>query len=75
METLNITVPESVAAWVRTQADQENTSISELLIRLLEAQMKQGYDYADAYRRWKQLPDMDIDAANRLSREEAHARR
>jgi hypothetical protein len=42
---------------------------------MLEAQMRRSDDYSDAYRRWKELPAMDLDAANRLSREEAHERR
>ena len=54
---------------------EENTSVSRLIGKMLEAQMLRSDDYSDAYRRWKELPAMDLDAANRLSREDAHARR
>jgi hypothetical protein len=42
---------------------------------MLEAQMQQTDDYQDAYCRWQELKPMDIDAAHRLTREDANARR
>ena len=54
---------------------EENTSVSRLIGKMLEEQMRRSDDYSDAYRSWKELPAMDLDAANRLSREDAHARR
>ena len=68
-------MPEEVASWVRVKAAQENTSVSRLLAKMLEAQMRHSDDYAAAYRRWQESTPMDIDAANRLTRDEAHARR
>jgi len=42
---------------------------------MLEAQMRHTDDYQKAYRQWKKLKPMDLDAEHRLSREQAHARR
>jgi hypothetical protein len=57
------------------KAAEENTSVSRLVARMIETQMRQSDDYCAAYRRWKELPAIDIDAAHRLTREEANARR
>jgi hypothetical protein len=37
--------------------------------------MKQDEDYWEAYRRWLELEPVEIDAENRLTREDAHERR
>ena len=75
LKNVTVTLPEEVAYWARTRAAEENTSVSRLIGKMLEAQMRRSDDYGDAYRRWKALPGLDIDAANRLTREEANARR
>ena len=74
LKNVTITITEEVALWARTKAAEENTSVSRLVGKMLETQMRQSDDYADAYRRWKELPDFQIDAANRLTREEANGR-
>ena len=76
LKNITITVPEDVALWARRKAAEENTSVSRLVSRMLENQMRQTDDYWRAYRQWKNIRSLPgIDAANRLSREEAHARR
>ena len=74
LKNVTVTIPEEVAHWARTRAAEENTSVSRLIGKMLEAQMRQSDDYTNAWERWKKLPSMDLDAANRLTREEAHAR-
>lgn len=79
LKNVTITISEEVALWARTKAAEENTSVSRLVGKMLEAQMRQSDDYADAYRRWKALPavglGLTLDAANRLTREQANGRR
>ena len=75
LKNVTITIPEDVAHWARTKAAEENTSVSRLVGKMLEAQMRQSDDYVSAYRRWKELPALDVDAANRMTRETAHVRR
>jgi hypothetical protein len=75
LKNVTITIPAEVAHWARKRAAEENTSVSRLVGRMLEAQMQQTDDYQDAYRRWQELKPMDIDAAHRLTREDANARR
>ena len=75
LKNVTITLSQEVANWARKKAAEENTSVSRLVGRMLEKQMLQSDDYLDAYRRWQKIEPMDIDAANRLTREDAHARR
>ncbi|MEK7403510.1 MAG: hypothetical protein AAB225_00235 [Acidobacteriota bacterium] len=65
-----------MARWSRRKAAEENTSVSRLVGRMLENQMRVSDEYWRAYRRWKKIGGIKgIDAAGRLTREEAHARR
>lgn len=75
LKNVTITLSEEAAHWARKRAAEENISVSRLVGRMVEAQMRQTDDYQEAYRRWQELKPMDIDARNRLSRDEAHARR
>lgn len=75
MRNITITVSEEAARWARRKAAEENTSVSRLVGRMLEEQMRMSDEYWRAYRRWKRIPSMEIDARRRLSREQAHARR
>jgi len=75
LRNITITVSEDAALWARRKAAEENTSVSKLVGRMLEEQMRTSDEYWRAHRQWKKLPLMDIDAAGRLSRDEAHARR
>jgi hypothetical protein len=72
---MTISVTEEVARWARRKAAEESTSVSRLVGQMLEEQMSVSDEYWRAYRRWKKLGSIDVSAANRLSREEAHARR
>jgi hypothetical protein len=75
LKNVTITVSEEAAAWARKKAAEENTSVSKLVGRMLESQMRMGDEYKRAYRRWKKVQNLPVDAANRLSRDETHERR
>jgi hypothetical protein len=74
LKNVTITVSEEAAAWARKKAAEENTSVSKLVGRMLETQMRMGDDYKRAHRRWKKIQNLPVDAANRLNRDEAHER-
>jgi hypothetical protein len=76
LKNITITVSEEAARWARKKAAEENTSVSKLVGRMLEKQMRMTDEYWRAFDRWKKIGGMKgIDAAGRLSREEAHERR
>jgi hypothetical protein len=75
LKNMTITVSEEAARWARRKAADENTSVSKLVGQMLERQMRMTDEYWQGYRRWKKLRSLDLDAANRLTREQAHARR
>jgi hypothetical protein len=75
LKNVTVTLPEEVALWARKKAAEENTSVSRMLGRLLEAQMRSSDEYWEAYQAWKKLTPVDLDASDRLSREEIHERR
>lgn len=73
---MTITVSEDVARWARRKAADENTSVSKLVGRMLEEQMRQTDAYRAAYEKWKKIgPIKGFDASKRLSRDEIHERR
>ena len=73
---VTITLSEEAALWARRKAAEENTSVSRLVGKMIEDQMRLGTEYWQAYERWKSLPPAQgSNAKNRLSREEAHERR
>lgn len=76
LKNVTITVSEEAARWARKKAAEEGTSVSRLVGAMLENQMRLTDEYWNAYEKWKQLePIPGLDAANRPSRDEAHARR
>jgi hypothetical protein len=76
LRNVTITVEENVARWARRKAAEENTSVSKLVGRMLEKEMRLNDEYWHAYERWKQLPTIPgIDAEPKLTREELHERR
>ena len=76
LKNITITVSEEAARWARRKAAEENTSVSKLVGRMLENQMRLTDEYWRAFSRWRKIGSMKgIDAAGRLSREEAHERR
>jgi hypothetical protein len=76
LKNMTITVTDQVAHWARKKAAEEATSVSRLVGRMLEDQMRLSDDYWRAYRRWRKIGGIKgIDAAGRMSRDQAHARR
>lgn len=76
LKRITITVSEEAARWARKKAAEENTSVSKLVGRMLEDQMRGNDDYWRAYEQWKKLkPIPGLDASHRLTREEANERR
>ncbi len=76
LKNITITVSEEAARWARKKAAEENTSVSKLVGHMLEKQMRMTDEYWRAFDRWKKIGGIKgIDAAGRLSREEAHERR
>lgn len=77
VKNVTITLSLEVAAWARRKAAEENTSVSKLVGRILENQMRLSDEYWRAYEDWKQIqpPAEGLPASGRMSREEAHDRR
>ncbi len=76
LRNITITVSEEAARWARKKAADEDTSVSKLVGRMLEDQMRKTDEYWAAFERWKKIkPIPGIDAAHRMTREEAHERR
>ena len=76
LKNVTITLPEEVAQWARRKAAEDNTSVSRWVGRILEEQMRMSDEYWRAYKRWTKLGSLEgINAAARLSSEDAHARR
>lgn len=76
LRNITITVSEEAARWARMKAAEEDTSVSKLVGRMLEDQMRKTDAYWRAYEKWKRLkPIKGVRAAERMTREEAHARR
>ena len=62
LRNMTITVSEEAARWARRKDADENTSVSRLVGRMLEDQIRK-------------IRNLRLGAARRLTREEAHARR
>jgi hypothetical protein len=76
LKNVTITLSEEAALWARRKAAEENTSVSRLVGRMIEDQMRLGDAYWRGYERWKQLPVAEVSNANdRMSRDETHERR
>ena len=63
--------------WTRHQAAERGISVSRFLGEILNREMLgRGAAYQHAFETWKQLSEkgLDIDAAHRLTREQAHER-
>ena len=73
-ETITIRVREELARCLRKKAAEQNTSVSKLVGRMLENQLRLTDEYRRAYRQWKRITAVEVDATRRLSRDEAHAR-
>ena len=78
LKNVTITLDPEVAHWARRKAADENTSVSKLISRVLEKEMRASDSYWRAYEEWKRLPrdlGAPIDASKRMTRDEAHERR
>ena len=76
LKNITIAVSEEAARWARRKAAEENTSVSQLVGGMLENQMRIADEYWRAYDRWKKIGSIKgINAAARLSRQQAHERR
>ncbi|MGD0436385.1 MAG: CopG family transcriptional regulator [Bryobacteraceae bacterium] len=77
MKNVTISLDEEVAHWARRKAADENTSVSKLIGRMLDREMRSSDAYWRAYEEWKKLPrdlGVPIDASKRMTRDEAHER-
>ena len=76
LKNITITVPEEVARWARKAAAEDNTSVSKLVGRMLEDEMRRRDEYWEAYEKWKKIKPIEgFDASKRLSRAEIYERR
>jgi len=78
LRNVTITLDQDLARWARRKAVEEDTSVSKLVARLLEREMRASDSYWRAYEQWKNR-DRDLggpmDASKRFTRDEAHERR
>ena len=73
---MTITVTEEVARWARRKAAEEDTSVSKLVGRMLEEEMRRTDAYWRAYEEFKKLkPIPGFDASKRLKRDQLYERR
>jgi hypothetical protein len=72
---MTITVSEETARWARRKAAEENTSVSKLVGRMLENEMRRTDAYWQAYERVKKIKlPKGIDASKRVKREDLYDR-
>ena len=75
LKNMTITVSEDAARWARKKAAEENTSVSKLVGRMLEDQMRTTDEYWQAYEKWKKIgPIKGFDASRRLKRDQLYER-
>jgi hypothetical protein len=75
LKNVTITVTEEVARWARRQAAEQNTSVSKLVGRMLEDEMRRTDDYWKAYETIKKIkPIKGLDASKRLKRDELYTK-
>ena len=78
LKNVTITVEEEALKWARHQAAEQGVSVSKLVGEILKREMGgRGAAYWQAFESWKRLSaqGLDVDATNRLTRDEAHERR
>jgi hypothetical protein len=72
---MTITVSEETALWARKKAAEENTSVSKLVGRMLEEEMRRTDAYWQAFEKVKKIkPIKGFDASKRLKRDELYER-
>jgi len=77
LRNITVTVPEEVARWARRHAAEKDISVSKLVSRMLEEEMRRTDAYWQAYEEWKRItkPIKGFDASKRMSRDAVHERR
>ena len=76
LKNVTITMSEDAARWARKKAADENISVSKLVGKMVESQMRMSDEYWRSYDRWKKVGSIKgVDAAGRLRRDQAHERR
>lgn len=73
LKNITITVSEEAALWARRKAAEENTSVSKLVGKMLEREMRLKEDYWKAFERLKAITIPGA-SKDRLTREESHER-
>ncbi|PYU18556.1 MAG: CopG family transcriptional regulator [Acidobacteria bacterium] len=75
LRNITITLDEAVARWARIEAARQDTSVSQLLARILEERMNQHDEYERAMQRaLARKPFLKL-GRSLLTREELHDRR
>ncbi len=75
LKNVTVTVEEETLQWARRRAAEENTSVSKLIGRMLENEMRRTDEYWKAYERLKKIkPILGFDASKRLKRNEIYDR-
>ncbi len=76
MKNVTITLSDEAVRWARKKAAEENTSVSRLVGRMLENQMRMTDEYWKAFERVKRIkPVSGFDASKRLRREQLYGSR
>ena len=75
LKNVTITIDPELARWARRKAAEEDTSVSKLIGRLLEREMRASDAYWRAFEEWKKRDrNIAIDASKRFTRDEVHER-
>ena len=77
LKNVTITLDTELAHWARKKAAEENISVSKLLARMLEREMRASDSYWRAFEEWKKRDrnlGVGLDASKRFSRDQAHER-
>jgi len=77
LQNVTITLDTELARWARRKAAEEDTSVSKLIARMLEREMRASDSYWRAFEDWKKRDrnlGVGLDASKRFTRDEAHER-
>jgi hypothetical protein len=75
LKNVTITVTEEVLHWARQRAADEETSVSRLVGRMLEDEMRRTDRYWKSFEKWKKLkPIAGLDASKRSKRDDLYDR-
>jgi hypothetical protein len=76
MKNITITLDEETAAWLRSQAAEQNKSVSRFVGEHLQTSMKDRREYQRAYRAWLARPAFNLTGSPEKypTREEIHDR-